>query len=341
MGTYKGIQGFMVENLASDPGTLSEVVGKLWYNSGSNVWKVCKESTAAWASGTNVPVATTRAVGFGSTTGAMFATGQLVPLADTSESYIFNGTAWTDVANVNLARRGAAGMGASSTSGIIAGGLTTPAAHVVKTEIWNGESWAEAADLNTGRSGNNGAGIVTAAITFGGEGTPNPPTGLDQTEIYNGTSWTDVNTLNQGRMEFGSANAGTTTATLCIGGTPPQFYDLTEEWNGTAWTEVNDINTARANLVGAGTVTSCIVYAGKTRPGGTVTPMALTESWNGTSWTEVADLATARKDPCQSNGTSTAALALAGDDLPAPGTNIVNVEEWSDPVYAAATVTTS
>ena len=40
MGTYKGIQGYLVETLASDP-TLSEVhVGKLWYNTTSNTWKV-------------------------------------------------------------------------------------------------------------------------------------------------------------------------------------------------------------------------------------------------------------------------------------------------------------
>ena len=338
MADYKTIKGFKIRSVSSDP---TVDLGQLWYNTTSNTIKYDTVSAGAWASGTNVPTATTRATGFGSTTGAMFATGQLVPLADTSESYIFNGTAWTDVADVNLARRGAAGMGASSTSGIIAGGLTTPAVHVVKTETWNGASWTEVADLNTGKSGNNGAGIVTAAITFGGEGTPNPPRGLAETEDYNGTSWTDVNTLNQGRMEFGSANAGTTTATLCIGGTPPQFYDLTEEWNGTAWTEVGDINTARANEVGAGTTTSCIIYGGKTRPGGTVTPMALTESWNGTSWTEVADLATARKDPCQSNGTSTAALALAGDDLPAPGTNIVTVEVWDGSPASVKTVTTS
>ena len=210
MADYKTIKGFKIRSVSSDP---TVDLGQLWYNTTSNTIKYDTVSAGAWASGTNVPVATTRAVGFGSTTGAMFATGELVPLADTSESYIFNGTAWTDVADVNLARRGAAGMGASSTSGIIAGGLTTPAVHVVKTETWNGASWTEVADLNTGKSGNNGAGIVTAAITFGGEGTPNPPTGLDQTEIYNGLSLEEkvklievIDSLNYDCYNFTTAN---------------------------------------------------------------------------------------------------------------------------------------
>ena len=40
MGTYKGIQGYTVQSLASDPSDLSKVTGQLWYNSASNVWKI-------------------------------------------------------------------------------------------------------------------------------------------------------------------------------------------------------------------------------------------------------------------------------------------------------------
>ena len=38
MATYKGIQGYTVQSLASDPSPV--VTGQLWYNSASNVWKV-------------------------------------------------------------------------------------------------------------------------------------------------------------------------------------------------------------------------------------------------------------------------------------------------------------
>jgi hypothetical protein len=33
MATYKGIQGYTVQKLSSDP-TAAEAVGQLWYNSG-------------------------------------------------------------------------------------------------------------------------------------------------------------------------------------------------------------------------------------------------------------------------------------------------------------------
>jgi hypothetical protein len=46
MTTYKGIQGFTIQNLSADPSNLIE--GQVWYNSTSNVWKV-EEVTAAGA----------------------------------------------------------------------------------------------------------------------------------------------------------------------------------------------------------------------------------------------------------------------------------------------------
>ena len=39
MGTYKGIQGYTVQKLATDP-TASEAVGQLWYNSTAGKFKI-------------------------------------------------------------------------------------------------------------------------------------------------------------------------------------------------------------------------------------------------------------------------------------------------------------
>jgi hypothetical protein len=38
MATYKGIQGFTIQNLSADPS--NPIEGQVWYNSTSNVWKV-------------------------------------------------------------------------------------------------------------------------------------------------------------------------------------------------------------------------------------------------------------------------------------------------------------
>jgi hypothetical protein len=56
MATYKGIQGFTIQNLSADPS--NPIEGQVWYNSTSNVWKVEEATTAgAWATGNNLNTA--------------------------------------------------------------------------------------------------------------------------------------------------------------------------------------------------------------------------------------------------------------------------------------------
>jgi hypothetical protein len=56
MATYKGIQGFTIQNLSADPS--NPIEGQVWYNSTSNVWKVEEVTTAgAWATGNNLNTA--------------------------------------------------------------------------------------------------------------------------------------------------------------------------------------------------------------------------------------------------------------------------------------------
>jgi len=102
MGTYKGIQGYLVESLASDPGTLSEVVGKLWYNSGSNVWKVGREGAGAWSTGGDLPEGGPGLAGGGSQTAA-FAVGGGPSGPYKANMSLYNGTGWTEVADCSTA----------------------------------------------------------------------------------------------------------------------------------------------------------------------------------------------------------------------------------------------
>jgi hypothetical protein len=48
MATYKGIQGFTIQNLSADPS--NPIEGQVWYNSTSNVWKV-EEAYNSWCLG--------------------------------------------------------------------------------------------------------------------------------------------------------------------------------------------------------------------------------------------------------------------------------------------------
>jgi hypothetical protein len=67
MATYKGIQGFTIQNLSADPS--NPIEGQVWYNSTSNVWKVEEATTAgAWATGNNLNTARSGLGGAGTQT---------------------------------------------------------------------------------------------------------------------------------------------------------------------------------------------------------------------------------------------------------------------------------
>ena len=55
MADYKGIQGYTVQKLSSDPDK-SEADGQLWYNSSAGKFKIGTSATGAWASGGDINV---------------------------------------------------------------------------------------------------------------------------------------------------------------------------------------------------------------------------------------------------------------------------------------------
>jgi len=323
MATYKGIQGYTVQKLADDP-TAAEAVGQLWYNSTTGKFKIGTESAGAWATGGNLNTARRGIMGIGSQTAALGCGGVL--MTNIVEAY--NGAAWTEVGDMGSARYQACPAG-TQTAGLIAGGYNHVDARMDITELYNGSTWTEVADLNTGRRMMaQSVGIQTAALCVSG-GTPSFP----NVESFNGTSWTEIADVNTARTNVGGS--GITTAALMFGGGPPALptTSATESWNGTSWTEVNNLNTAR-ELAGSafqGTTTSSLYFGGEPA-------RAVTEKWDGTSWTEVADLANGRHD-CGGAGTASAGLCFGG--LPPTPPNSNATEEWTDPVYAAKTVTVS
>ena len=102
MAEYKGIKGFKVQSLASDP-TLVE--GQVWYNTTGSALKY-QAQVGAWASGGALNAARSNITGMGTQTAAI--TGGGTPpssypaIGTTSETY--NGTAWTEVNDINTAR---------------------------------------------------------------------------------------------------------------------------------------------------------------------------------------------------------------------------------------------
>jgi len=313
MSTYKKEVGTAVQNNAGD--YTGAVEGQLWYNSTAGSFQFRSFTTAgAWATGGNLNTARYSTGSAGIQTAALAFGGITVPpVTALTESY--DGSAWTEVNDLNTAR--SLGSAGTQTSALGFGGSPGPLAI---TESWNGTSWTEVNDLNSARRNLGGTGADnTSALAFGGEDPGNVR--IANTESWNGTSWTEVNDLNTARNEL--AGAGIQTAAIAPGGrTPVGRVAITETWNGTSWTEVADLNTARSIMGNAGTYTSTLAFGGYD-----VDVTAVTEEWNGTSWTETTDLSVARYGP---GGAGTQASALAFGGIYSGFPNVSNAtEEWT------------
>ena len=326
MATYKGIQGFNIQNLTADPDNASWV-GSIYYNSTTGSFKAIKAggvSIGTWASGGNLNLAQTGNFGFGTQTAAISAGGQY-PLPYSSQTESYNGSAWTIVSGMPTTRY-AAGTAGTATAGL-AFGSELGTAPKGSTISWNGTSWAvEPATLATPRGTVAGCGTQTAALAAGG----NAPPQTGATESYNGTSWTELSDLNTARYLYNLF--GDQTAATASGGYSGSISSAAEVWNGTSWTNVNSLNTARTASSSSknASYTSGIIF------GGSSPARALTEYWDGTSWTEVNDMSTVRYD-FAGTGSVDSALA-AGGSTP---TQSAATEEWSAPEIAINTLTTS
>jgi len=317
MADYKGIKGFTIPSVSSDPS--NPILGQIWYNSTSATLKGQVPGTGTWASGGAMPAIYGMQFGFGTQTAGMTAGGQP---GNTTKSQTYNGTSWTEVGDINTGRSNEAGNGSGTTSaGLI---------YRNQTEAYNGTSWAEVSPaMNTDRGSLSGNGTQAATIAMAGSV---GPTYQVLTETWNGTSWTEVNDLNTARS--GGTSLGVQGATFFAAGyTGSATTAKVESWNGTSWTETTDLNQARCNqLSRGGTVADGLVAGGYDS-----SRLGNTETWNGTAWTEVADLAVARY-AVAGQGTGSAAFAAGGNN---PSDNYTAVTEEWDASPATVTITTS
>ena len=125
MADYRGIKGFKVQSLSSDP-IANQFAG------------------GTWATATALPVGIGQQACMGTATAALSAFGDLdTPV--TANAYEYNGSAWTAGGKGNTARRnlGAAGI---QTAALAIGG-TSPPGDNAQTESYNGTAWTETGDI--------------------------------------------------------------------------------------------------------------------------------------------------------------------------------------------------
>jgi hypothetical protein len=171
MATYKGINGYAVQTVASDPSPGDP--GQVFYNTTSKAFEYTTLQNGTWASGGSLGTGRQYLAGAGTQTAGLAAGGSTPPGNQTEE---YDGTSWTAGGNLNIGREEVAGAGLQ-TSALGFGGSPTGNA----TELYDGTSWVTGGNLNTGTRALAGAGTQTAGLAFGGETYPR-----QQTEEFTG-----------------------------------------------------------------------------------------------------------------------------------------------------------
>ena len=153
MSEYKGIKGFQVQTRTEDPVPYAQALADNPY-------------AGVWGSGGSLNTTRRLIAGTGPGTAALGFGGYSTTVVANNESY--NGTSWTELADLNTARGqlGGANHG-SQTAGLAFGGETTnPTTNA--TEEYDGSSWTSGGNLNTARQDLAGCGTQTAGLAVGG-----------------------------------------------------------------------------------------------------------------------------------------------------------------------------
>ena len=153
MSEYKGIKGFQVQTRTEDPS--EGIAGDFYYNSATGQFKTINSGGApigTWAAGGSLNDARSELGGVGTQTAALAFGGNTPPETGNTETY--DGSSWTEVNNLNNARRLLQGMGTVYTAALAVGGYHPPGYNNF-VESWNGSSWTETTETNS----NKGAGM--------------------------------------------------------------------------------------------------------------------------------------------------------------------------------------
>ena len=178
------------------------------------------------------------------------------PATQYAQTEEWNGSSWTEVADLNTGRRGGGGAGTSAEACLcFGGGYGNPFSDRGETESWNGSSWTEVNDLNNARYGRASFGSYTSALYAGDSDSK------VFVETWNGTSWTETTDHSTTGKDGGSGVVNT--SGLIFGGHPT---GNTEVWNGSTWTETGNFNVARPSASGAGASAASAIIAGGYNP---------------------------------------------------------------------------
>jgi hypothetical protein len=176
---------------------------------------------------------TTAALGAGGTTGV--GPGPTQTGLTNVESY--NGSSWSEITEVNTARRQATSFSGGPAPTMIFVGGASDSTIYSNVETYNGSSWTEIAELNTARFNLGGAGQAqTDGLVFGGSA----PANTAVTENWNGTTWTELADLSTSRTSLTGSGTGAASALATGGSTSTAYVSASEEFTAPSdFTQIN------------------------------------------------------------------------------------------------------
>ena len=271
------------------------------------------------STGENVNTARSAGGAAGDSANAIFYGGDVSGTSQTkTEKY--DGTSWSEVADMAVAKRGSgAGAGTSNAAALSAGAYGPPASASTEeftssTNTITAAAWSSGGTYPYAAANAASLGPATAMLTCGGNNSG--PTKQTTVNLYNGTTYSAETGIPAATNGMGSGKGGTETAGLIFGGSAPGGNTTTTIlYNGSSWTSGGALSTARRNLGGLGISTAALAFGGQEPSYSTAT-----EEYGGSSWTSGGALPAARRNPT-GVGSQTAGLVLGGQSPPGAGIN--------------------
>lgn len=269
---------------------------------------------STWTSITAMNTGRATLTGGGIQTYAIGAAGYSTPTTSaTANTEIWDGTSWTESADLATPRFNIAGSKSGTASAFLGCTGYTPGSQTSLTEEFNFSSstftpaaWSSGGNLSQARTEFAAAQNSTqdAGLVFGGfDGST---TIYNATEEYNGSAWSSGGNLPQGLRVPGGA--GTQTAGLSVAGrngpSPTARINNTYEYDGAAWTAGGNYPATQAYTGATGTQTTALAFGGENPAG---TDLTTSNHYDGSTWTAGGTLNTAGYNN-RGFGSSTSAL---------------------------------
>ena len=123
MADYKAIKGFTIQSVSSDPS--NPIMGQVWYN--TTTGKLKGGGAAAWATGNTYNDRRYAMAGAGTQTAAGIASGYAPGAPGVTVNHEqYDGTSWSELANVSTARFHMYTGAGTTTAALFAGGTKDP-----------------------------------------------------------------------------------------------------------------------------------------------------------------------------------------------------------------------